>query len=450
MSTSLHRAAPRVAHSQGHTELAFSPDGRRIITTGNDWHLRLIPTTEVSDGDETDENPTLVEIHRGAVTCLDVTSTGIVTGSEDQSTCLFTPDGTLVRTVFRASLTIRDVALRPGAGAKVAGRRRWVAVASDELDIKLVDADDIMKTETLKGHTRSPKSVAFDPSGSFLLIDPRKADDTHLKSPHLFDAHSQVSTASDGVIRIWDVQARPPACVKTIEDCIAKSEPETGDLFRISWHPSGKWFAVAGKDRDILVFQKDGWKLTYSLKDGTGQIGPVAWSPNGTYILSTARETNQVSVWRPDVDRKAPVVSDKLKSRITGCAWHPAENDVCLTDVLGRMIYWKGAVPVDRGLPHPANVSEGEKRGLDALSKIFDESERKEPAPPVARAAALNDDILDDFPAEAGDDDGIDEDDDDNFVVDDDGAGYTGSLDGAGIKRYHEKGRKQALKHIGR
>lgn len=43
------------------------------------------------------------------------------------------------------------------------------SVVQSELNIKLVEIRDISKVATLKGHTKSVKSLSFDPKGEFLV-----------------------------------------------------------------------------------------------------------------------------------------------------------------------------------------------------------------------------------------------------------------------------------------
>ncbi|KAJ3009588.1 hypothetical protein HKX48_007856 [Thoreauomyces humboldtii] len=129
-SSSFQKLRPRVAHGRGYTAVAFSQNGSRILTVGDDALLRIVTTESVRNGEEEDEDPVLVDQHNGAITCMDVQGGHVVTGSEDQSVYLHgLVARNLKKLLIRCTLTIRDVRLRPGRHGPTMAE--WAAVASE-------------------------------------------------------------------------------------------------------------------------------------------------------------------------------------------------------------------------------------------------------------------------------------------------------------------------------
>ncbi|TPX59126.1 hypothetical protein SpCBS45565_g07825 [Spizellomyces sp. 'palustris'] len=388
----------------------------RILSVGDDAILRIVSTTAVRDGDEEDEDAIKVEQHKGAITCIHVDSERIVTGSEDHSVCLYSlPTGQYQRLLLRCTLTVRDVVLRPGRHGT--NSAQWAAIASDELDIKVVDTEDITNIMTLRGHRRGLKSLSFDSRGEFLI-----------------------SAGSDGELMVWDLRGEKPKCERVLRSIIATSDPETNEYCRMSWHPSGKNFAIPGKLGDTVIIEAYTWRHLYSLKE-TNQsdcIALVAWSNSGA-LLATVTVQGRLCIWKPDDDRKKPLFRDQAKCRITGLAWHPKEDDLCMTDELGRMSYWANAIPAS-----------AQEKG--ELERLFDEeaTEVNEGDEQRSDTPRKKDEELAQYNASMLDDLGEDENPDD-FVVDDDGAGYANPLDKPGqLKRYYEKGRAKVVADLER
>ncbi|KAJ3032868.1 hypothetical protein HK097_005050, partial [Rhizophlyctis rosea] len=345
----------------------------------------------------------------------------LITGSDDQTVRLFTlheqdgkPKLKMEKVIYRTTLSVRHVAVLPPASAAV--KTQWVAIASDDIDITLVDLNDLHHILTLKGHSRSVKSLAFDPKGEFL-----------------------VSSSSDGTVRVWDMKNDEGRCVKTLEGLILQSEPESGEVCRIAWHKSGSQFAIPGRSQDVVVIQRGTWKKRSFWKDDDGMdITTLQWSPNGDYLAATDIN-GHFSIWKNG--KTGTVISQQHKTRITSLAWHPKENDFCLTDVLGRIVYWKDIIPTSDALPHPAKKSQAE----NPIPSLFDNedgnvSERNK----SSRGRSERED------EEGPGEDLEDEDEHLEFVEDDDGAGYADRIEGLGGWRdYQRKSRRRVVERMG-
>ncbi|TPX55810.1 hypothetical protein PhCBS80983_g05011 [Powellomyces hirtus] len=417
--SALLKLRPRVVHAQGFTGVAFSQDGDQILTAGDDATLRIVKTESVRDEEDDGLDQAITsDRHKAAITCMSVLGSNVVTGSEDHTVCLHdVTSGEFKRLVVRCTLTVRAVALRPGRH----GTRKatWVAVASDELDIRMIDIEDITNIITIKGHKRGLKSLAFDPTGEYL-----------------------VSADSDGQLNVWDLRAGTPKLARAFGNTITKSEPEENEYCQIAWHPGKKVFAVPGKLGEIAVIEAHTWKHLYNIKEENRSdcVALLSWSPTGSHLVSVSVK-GRICFWKPEESKSAPLASEQAKARITGIAWHPKHYDLCITDDMGRLMYWRDAV----------TASEQERGQLfklfDDVAMESDSAGEVRPGQQDHDLAAFTADLLGDL--EDDDDEGGDTGAAEDFVVDDDGAGYAAPLEKPGdLRRYHEKGRKQAVKDL--
>lgn len=87
---------------------------------------------------------------------------------------------------------------------------RKLAVASDELLIKVIDTRDPTQVQLLSGHEKTVTGLSWSPDGSSL-----------------------VSSSCDGSLRLWDMasDSADPQCLREIKDIIQPGEP--GSVFDI-------------------------------------------------------------------------------------------------------------------------------------------------------------------------------------------------------------------------
>ena len=107
----------------------------------------------------------------------------------------------------------------------------------------MIDTENISNVILLSGHSKCVKSVCFDPSGDFL-----------------------VSAGCDETIRVWDVKEEK--CIQVLDKIISAFDAEDMEPLKISWHKSGKYFAVPGRKGDILLIQKGSWKVMGNIRGG--------------------------------------------------------------------------------------------------------------------------------------------------------------------------------------
>lgn len=396
-STLAPRPRPRPAHTQGTTRCAYTKDGARLVTVGSNNTIRLYATG--SDGE-----PTNIDDCQEQNIAVAASKNEFVVGSEDGTVSLYSLESaSFERFLLRTSLPIRDVELSHDG--------KWCAVASDELTVKIVNANDITQVRHLREHGRSARYVSLDPQSRLAAL-----------------------SCSDGIIYVYSLTAEEPELIRKVDGIIGAIDGDSNISTKVAWHPDGRAFAVPTPTRDIQVISKDDWEKQRNFSNGhLADITAIAWSPNGA-LLASAGKDGKVLIWET---KTQSVVQRYDYSNVIDLSWHPTKNILSFTTTDGEVYIYPDFLsdqfsPMLKMVPQPAPFIH------DPLSEISGNRQgplanghKGQDIPSRPRRISLG--SLDSYLGGGGGD-GYAEDDD--FVVDDDGAGYTA---GAGLKRGREE-----------
>jgi WD40 repeat protein len=344
----LNRAVhPEVAVLQGHTVgsvrcVAFSPDGHRAATGGNDGTARL---WDAASGREL----AVLRGHASGVAAVAFSPDGrrLATASVDRTARLwdvasgtqfavleghlsqldavaFSPDGGRVATASGdRTLRLWDAAsgksvavLEGGHTGLVAalafspdGRR--LATAGDDRTARLWDAAS-GKQLVLRGHDAFVEAVAFSPDGRRLatagadrtarLWDAASGEQLAVLEGHRSgvaavafspDGRRLATAGHEGTARLWDAASGTP---------LAVLEGHTERVRCIAFSPDGGRLATASDDRTARVWDAASGKPLAALRGHGGGLTSVAFSPDGSR-LATASDDGTARLWDPTFRR---------------------------------------------------------------------------------------------------------------------------------------------------
>ena len=247
---------PLTGHTGDVESVAFSPDGKRIVSGSDDKTIRI---WDAATGKQIGEP---------------------LTGHTDEvRSVAFSPDGKrIVSGSSDSTILIWDAATGAQIGEPLTGHTFWVnsvvfspdgkriVSGSGDGTIRIRDAATGKQIgEPLTGHTGSVESVAFSPDGKRI-----------------------VSGLMDGTIRIWDT-----ATGKQI------GEPLTGHtdwVNSVAFSPDGKRIVSGSYDKTIRIWDAATGKHIGKLTGHTDLVNSVAFSPDGKRIVSGS-DDKTIRIW---------------------------------------------------------------------------------------------------------------------------------------------------------
>jgi hypothetical protein len=280
-------------HTEPVTALAFTPDGRLLVSGGGDGAVRL---WELPEGRALGA----VEAHPVKVTALAVSSDGstLLTAARDGTLRLWgLPDGRPLRTLREDNHEALSVALSPDG--------RVLAAGLADGTVCLWDLPDGSPRARLRGHQDAVSSVAVSPDGQILAsaggdktVRLWDLPDGHFRRMLLSgdwvtalafspDGRVLASSGYDRVVRLW----RPPA-----GDPAGKLEGHTGDVTCLAISPDGRVLASGGQERAIRLWGLREGRCLRALESPTGLVGCVAFSPDGRTFASGGKD-RVVRLW---------------------------------------------------------------------------------------------------------------------------------------------------------
>ncbi len=333
--------SPWRATLRGHTghivSAAYSPDGRWIVTTGEDvgeWSGLISEDRTVRVWDAQSGQQKMVLTHTDIVNSAAYSPDGrwIVTASNDGTarvwdaqsgqqkmvlrghtnaviSAAYSPDGRRIVTaswdktarVWEAASGQQKMVLQ-GHLAVYSPDGQWIVTASGDGTARVWDAASGQQKRVLKGHTESVRSVAYSPDGQWI-----------------------VTASNDGTARVWEAASGQQKMVL--------QHPDDFAVESIAYSPDGQWIVTTSSSwaaRIVLVWDAGNGQRKMELSGGT-----PAYSPDGRWFV-TAGGTAQV--W--DAQSGQQKMELEHTSGVLSAAYSPDGRWIVTTSADGTARVW--------------------------------------------------------------------------------------------------------------
>jgi WD40 repeat protein/tetratricopeptide (TPR) repeat protein len=242
-------------HERGVSSASFSPDGMRIVSSGGDstiriWDAYIDPTRILLHG------------HKDTITGLAFTPDGkqLVSGSWDGIIKVWdVASGAEVRTLHEHECEMRSVALSPNG--------KCVAFGLADKTIKLRNLRSGEELMTLRGHESPVSEVTYSPDGRRIVS----------------------AGGDDKTVRVWNAATGR-------QEMILRGHNITVDAVAVS--PDGLYIASGCDNGRVRVWNANTGNEFTTLSAGMDAVRHVAFSPDGKRIVSCACDTDRtITVW---------------------------------------------------------------------------------------------------------------------------------------------------------
>ncbi len=282
---------PRVFLDQGDGQermgevdgVAYSPDGRIVVTGTDDGVLRFWDSQTGSIVDQIEEFPNSID--------------RVAFDPEGRALLLaLSGDGARIYDIENRTITHTLTGFNDGAWS-VAWHpdREHVLTGGRDNVVRLWSRRTGGEVRRFEGHTDTVWDIALSPDGSQVL-----------------------SASSDSSARIWNVQSG--------EEMLRFTE-NVGQVYSASWSVSGNWVATGANDGTVQIWDATTGDVRWHLTMGSNtSVWMTAFSPDGSE-LATGSGDGSVRVWSVETGELLREV-EQIDGGVDTVAWSPDGNEL--------------------------------------------------------------------------------------------------------------------------
>jgi WD40 repeat protein len=310
-----------LGHHQGIQSVIFSPNGKTIVSAGQDksikfWDLKGKRLKQILGCKPQEELKTQQPCpgHNGMVMSLAFSPDGkqLISGSDDTTTKIWKSDGTLIKTLQSQKGTIRSIQFSQDKNSQT------FATASDDSTINLWSYDGIL-LKILKGHVGPVYGVAFTPDSRGLISG---GSDKKLRFWHLdqslikavrahqdgvnsisFSADGQwiASSGGDRTIKLWNRTGTLQPKPLELDRCTPIKNPclEGMKVIRsVKFASNSKILASANDEGKVKLWNLKGKRIKEWVAHSGHSVFGISFSPDGTVLATSGNDF--VKIWKLD------------------------------------------------------------------------------------------------------------------------------------------------------
>jgi WD40 repeat protein len=286
-----------IGHRDAIHSAAFSPDGRFVVSGGDDTVIRLWSLDDLST------LPTPVQRYYGQTkrvlsVAFSPDGTRVIAGGEDQNAMIWdTSTGELLMTLTGHTAKLYAALYSPD------GTR--ILTASEDGTVKLWDADTGDLLETIDAHAEGVRSAAWSADGLWIVTGGRgnsrqvrlwNAETSELLREFTgFDAsitgvaispdgRSLLTSSDDQTVRLFDIATAQQRWRVNTHVPSARS---------VAFSPDGRYAVSGGADNAARVWNAgDGSEVVGYSGGHHGAVQSVSFSPDGQWILTSSYDSS--------------------------------------------------------------------------------------------------------------------------------------------------------------
>ena len=302
------------------TSVAFAPDGRRILTGSDDHTARLWDA-------QTGQELHTLQGHSKLVSSVAFSPDGkfILTGSTDRTARLWDSETGKGMNVLKGDTKHLAYAVAIGPDSK-----RLLTGGDD--GIRLWDVETRKEFRALRGRVTNVRAVAFSPNGQHMLAgsddhtarlwDIQTGEELPTLKGHkdgvtavAFSPDSQrILTASkDQTVRLWNAKTGQELRVMLISG---------GPVYSACFSPDGKQILTGSHDSSARLWDAETGRVLRTLKGHTHQVNAVAFAPDGRRFL-TGSEDHAVRLWDAQIGQQLFMRRNRASAPVKSVAYSP-------------------------------------------------------------------------------------------------------------------------------
>ncbi|MBD6618426.1 PDZ domain-containing protein [Komarekiella sp. 'clone 1'] len=257
-------------HSDSVNSVAFSPDGRTVVSGSHDTTIKL---WDVRTGREI----YTLQGHSNSVDCVAFSPDGkiLASGSSDKTIKLWdVTTGGQIRTIQAHSDSVRSVVFSPDG--------KTIASGSDDKTIKLWDVTTGGQIRTIQAHFDSVCSVVFSLDGKTLA-----------------------SGSHDKTIKLWDVTRGGQICIIQVHSDWVRS---------VAFSPDGKTLMSGSRDNTIKISQfvsSSNTASSYPVQPSQSQV----WQTNQSANSPSPNKHSKQSIFQSAVGNSASLSGTSISTK---------------------------------------------------------------------------------------------------------------------------------------